>query len=206
MPAYFSIYVEFSRYELDYDTVKKLFSYLDFAGLKFKGGFHESKDNSVDEINDWNQKKLEDNYVLGYTEEASNDYKQFCFEYGGFSEVRGFFMNGNPTEKEFELNIIIPEDEVINEDGSYKANAVQKLKDFARILWVMPEVRTIQTGLELGEGSVPESDIMAGSAPSAYPFAIVSQKMFSQMKQDDYDFEEINAGGVIVIPKKCNIV
>ena len=110
-------------------------------------------------------------------------------------------MNGSPTEKEFELNIIIPEDEIVNEDGNFKADAVQKLKDFARILWVMPQVRTIQTGLEMIEGSVPESEIMTGSAPSAYPFAIVSQKMFGHLKKEDYDFEEINAGGVIVIPK-----
>lgn len=206
MPAYFSMSVEFSRYELDFDTVKMLKSYLDYAGLKFKCGVNESENNSVEEINDWNQKKLEDNYTLGYTDHRSNDYKQACFEYGGFSEIRGFFINGSPTEKEFEFMLVIPEEEVKNDDGSYKADAVQKLKDFARILWVMPQIRTIQTGLETTDGITPEKDIITGSAPSAYPFAIVSQKMFGMLNADEYEAEQINAGGVIVIPKNRKIV
>ena len=52
MPAYFSLSVEFSRYEIDYDTVKMLKSYLDYAGLRFKCGVNESENESIDEIND----------------------------------------------------------------------------------------------------------------------------------------------------------
>ena len=116
------------------------------------------------------QKKLEDNYTLGYTDHRSNDYKQACFEYGGFSEIRGFFINGSPTEKEFEFMLAIPEEEVMNDDGSYKAEAVQKLKDFARILWVMPQIRTIQTGTEQTEGITPENEIMTGVKPATDGF------------------------------------
>lgn len=206
MPAYVSMSVEFSRYELDYDTIKKLKSYLDYAGLKFKCGYQESENDSIDDINDWNQKKLEDNYSLGYTDHRSNDYKQACFEYGGFSEIRGYFINGEPTEKEFKFTLVFPEEEVINDDGTYKADAVQKMKDFARILWVMPEIKTIQTELEESDGITPETDILAGAKPSAYPFAIISLKMLGQLDKDDYDCEEINAGGVIVVPKKRTIV
>lgn len=206
MPAYFSLSVEFSRYEIDYDTVKMLKSYLDYAGLRFKCGVNESENESIDEINDWNQKKLEDNYTLGYTDHRSNDYKQACFEYGGFSEIRGFFLNGSPTEKEFEFMLVIPEEEVVNDDGSYKADAIQKLKDFARILWVMPQIRTIQTGIETSDGITPENEIIAGEKPSAYPFAVISQKMFGMLKAEDYEAEQINAGGVIIIPKNRKIV
>ena len=206
MPAYFSLSVEFSRYEIDYDTVKMLKSYLDYAGLRFKCGVNESENESIDEINDWNQKKLEDNYTLGYTDHRSNDYKQACFEYGGFSEIRGFFLNGSPTEKEFEFMLVIPEEEVVNDDGSYKADAIQKLKDFARILWVMPQIRTIQTGIETSDGITSESEIIAGEKPSAYPFAVISQKMFGMLKAEDYEAEQINAGGVIIIPKNRKIV
>ena len=206
MPAYVSLSVEFSRYEIDYDTVKQLKSYLDYAGLKFKCGVNESEKDSIEEINDWNQKKLEDNYTLGYTDHRFNDYKQACFEYGGFSEIRGFFINGSPTEKEFEFMLAIPEEEVMNDDGSYKAEAVQKLKDFARILWAMPQIRTIQTGTEQTEGITPENEIMTGVKPAAHPFAIVSQKMFGMLNADDYDAEQINAGGVIIVPKNRKIV
>ncbi|MCQ2469854.1 MAG: hypothetical protein MJ100_08600 [Ruminococcus sp.] len=205
MPAYFNLSVEFSRYEIDFDTIKMLMHYLDYAGLKFKCGIMESADNSADEINNWNQKKLEDNYTLGYKDNRSNDYKQACFEYGGFSEIRGFFLNNSPAEKEFTFELVIPEDEVLAEDGTYREKAVEKLKDFARILFIMPQVRTIQTGLEESSGIVPEKEIMEGKMPSAYPFAIVSEKMFAQLNADDYEAEHINAGGVIIIPKKRKI-
>jgi len=205
MGACFSLSVEFSRYELDFDTIKMLMKYLDYAGLKFKSGYSESANNSADEINDWNQKKLEDNYTLAYKDGRENDYKQACFEYGGFSEIRGFFVNGSPTEKEFEFDLVIPEEEVLNEDGSYKAEAVAKLKDFARILWIMPQIRSVQTQLELSGEMVSESEILEGRAPSAYPFAIVSQKMFSKLDSDKYESEQINAGGVMITPKSRNI-
>ena len=205
MPAYFSLSAEFSRYEIDFDTIKMLMHYLDYAGLKFKCGVMESKNDSAEEINKWNQKKLEDNYTLGYKDNRSNDYKQACFEYSGFSEIRGFFLNNSPVEKEFEFKLVIPEEEVIAEDGTYRAEAVEKLKDFARILFIMPQVRTIQTGIEKNEGIVSEKDIMEGKMPSAYPFAIVSEKMFGHLNEDDYEAEHINAGGVMIIPKKHKV-
>ena len=206
MPAYFSLSVEFSRYELDFDTLKALKAYLDHAGLKFKSGVKESEKDSIEEINDYNQKKLEDNYVLGYTDDRTEDYKQALYEYGGFSEVRGFFVNGSPTEKEYEYILVIPEEEVRNDDGTYKADAVQKLKELVTKLWLMPQIRSIQTGLESTEGIIPENDIKAGTAPSAHPFAVVSQKMFTALNKDDYESEQINAGGVIIIPKSRKIV
>ena len=206
MPAYFSLSVEFSRYELDFDTLKALKAYLDNAGLKFKSGVKESEKDSIEDINDWNQKKLEDNYVLGYTDDRTEDYKQALYEYGGFSEVRGFFVNGSPTEKEYEYILVIPEEEVRNDDGTYKADAVQKLKELVTKLWLMPQIRSIQTGLESTDGITAEKDLKTGTAPSAHPFAVVSQKIFAVLNKEDYDAEQINAGGVIIIPKSRKIV
>ena len=81
MPAYFSMTMEFSRAELDFDNMKELTAYIKHAGLEFKGGLKGYENESMEDIMDWNQKKLEEDFELGYDEDASNDYKQMRFEY-----------------------------------------------------------------------------------------------------------------------------
>ena len=206
MPAYFSMIMEFSRAELDFDNMKELNAYIKYAGLVFKSGVGHAKDDTVEDIIDWNQQKLEEDFELGYDEDSSNDYKQMCFSFGGFSEIRGFVMNEDPIRGEYTFNLLIPEEEVAEDSKTYKKEAVDKLKELASLLWILPKTRTIQTMLELGEGIVPEMDIKEGAAPSACPFAIVSEKQFGRMDTADYTAEHINAGGVILIPNWVKLV
>ncbi|MBP5430838.1 hypothetical protein [Ruminococcus sp.] len=206
MPAYFSMIMEFSRAELDFDNMKELNAYIKYAGLVFNGGVGHAKDDTVEDIIDWNQQKLEEDFELGYDEDSSNDYKQMRFSFGGFSEIRGFIMNEDPIRGEYTFNLLIPEDEVVEDSKTYKKEAVDKLKELASLLWILPKTRTIQTMLELGEGIVPEMDIKEGAAPSACPFAIVSEKQFGRMDTADYTAEHINAGGVILIPNWVKLV
>ncbi len=206
MPAYFSMIMEFSRAELDFDNMKELWHYLKYSGLEFKSGVYNAEKDTIEDILDWNQKKLEEDFELGYDENADNDYKQMCFNYGGFSEVRGFIMNENPIRGEYTFTLLIPEDEVFISDNTYKKEAVEKLKALATILWILPKTRTLQTELELCEGIAPEMDIKEGALPSACPFAIVSEKQFGRMDTADYTAEHINAGGVILTPKRVKLV
>ena len=206
MPAYFSMIMEFSRYELDFDNMKELHHYLKYAGLEFTGGAWHAEDFSLEQIIEWNQKKLEGDFVLGYDENADNDYKQMNFSYGGFSEVRGFIMNNEPAHGEYIFTLLIPEDEVFISDDTYKKDAVEKLKALATILWILPKTRTIQTELELSGDVAPEKDIREGAFPAAYPFAIVSEKQFGNMDTSGYTAEHINAGGVILTPKRVKLV
>ena len=206
MPAYFSMIMEFNRGELDFDNMKELSHYLKYAGLEFKDGAWNAAKESLDEIMDWNQKKLEEDFVLGYDEDASNDYKQMYFSYGGFSEVRGFIMNEEPMRGEFTFTLLIPQDEVYISEHTYKKEAVEKLKALATILWILPKTRTLQTELELCEGISPEIDIRGGALPAAYPFAIVSEKQFGNMDASKYTAEHINAGGVILTPNWVKLV
>ncbi|MBO7473598.1 MAG: hypothetical protein J6U00_06290 [Ruminococcus sp.] len=206
MPAYFSMIMEFSRAELDFDNMKELNAYIKYAGLVFKGGVGHAKDDTVEDIIDWNQHKLEEDFELGYDEDSSNDYKQMCFSFGGFSEIRGYIMNEDPIRGEYTFNLLIPEDEVAEDSKTYKKEAVDKLKELASLLWILPKTRTIQTKLELREGIVPEMDIRDGAEPSACPFAIVSEKQFGRMDTADYTAEHINAGGVILIPNWVKLV
>lgn len=206
MPAYFSLTMEFNRAELDFDNMKELNAYIKHAGLEFKGGAWHAEGMSLDEITDWNQKKLEEDFVLGYEEDAVNDYKQMDFSFGGFSEVRGLIMNEEPVRGEFTFTLLIPEDEVAVDAHTYKKEAVDKIKAMASKLWILPKTRTIQTQLELGEGITNEMDIREGAAPSACPFAIVSEKQFGHMDTADYTAEHIEYGGVILTPKDIKLV
>ena len=206
MPAYFSLVMEFSRAELDYDNMKELNAYIKHAGLQFRGGVWHAEGMSLDEITDWNQKKLEEDFVLGYDEDCKNDYKQMELSYDGFSEVRGFIMNEEPVRGEYIFTLLIPEEEVAIDAKTYKKEAVDKLKDIASKLWILPKARTIQTQLELSKGIVNEMDIREGAAPSACPFAIVSEKQFGRMDTADYTAEHIEYGGVILTPNWVKLV
>jgi hypothetical protein len=206
MAAYFSLVMEFSRAELDYDNMKELNAYIKHAGLQFRGGAWHAEGMTLDEITDWNQKKLEEDFVLGYDENCENDYKQMDLSYDGFSEVRGFIMNEEPVRGEYTFTLLIPEEEVAIDAKTYKKEAVDKLKDIASKLWILPKARTIQTELELGEGIANEMDIREGVAPSACPFAIVSEKQFGRMDTANYTAEHIEYGGVILTPNWVKLV
>jgi len=206
MPAYFSMIMEFSRAELDFDNMKELCAYIKHAGLEFKGGAYNAENETLEDIMDWNQKKLEDDFELGYDEDSSNDYKQMYFSYDGFSEIRGFIMNEEPIRGEYTFTLLIPEDEVAIDPKTYKKEAVDKLKEIASKLWILPKTRTLQTELELGEGIVPDEDIRDGALPSACPFAIVSEKRFGHMDTADYTAEHIAYGGVILTPNWVKLV
>lgn len=206
MPAYISVIMEFSRYELDFDNMKELNAYIKHAGLEFKGGAWDAEGMSLEEITDLNQKKLEEDFVLGYDEDSKNDYKQMHFSFGGFSEVRGFIMNQMPEKNEYIFSVLIPQDEVYEGENTYRKEAVEKLKAMASKLWVHPKARTIQTELEVCEGIVPEQKIKDGELPSAFPFAIVSEKQFANMDTSEYTAEHIEYGGVILTPKRVKLV
>ena len=206
MPAYFSLIMEYSRAELDFDNMKELTAYIKHAGLEFKNGAYHAENDTIEDIMDWNQKKLEEDFELGYDEDSFNDYKQMYFNYGGFSEVRGFIMNEDPIRGEYTFTLLIPQEEVHVEGDTYRKEAVEKLKALAAKLWILPKTRTVQTELELGEGIVPELDIKEGAEPSACPFAIVSEKQFGRMDTAKYTAEHIEYGGVILTPEWVKLV
>ena len=93
MPAYFNMSLVFERKDIYPEFTRDVNDLLQKAGLKFKSGYYDEKKYSLEEISSWNQKHLENNFQLGFTEDCSHDYKQMLFEYGGVSEVRGFWMN-----------------------------------------------------------------------------------------------------------------
>ena len=88
MPAYFTLMMEFSRYEVDLDTVEKLDKAFEIVGLKFKSGFWgKAEDRTKEEIILHNQTLLEEDFMLGAAQNHDEGYWQSEYEYEVFSSV-----------------------------------------------------------------------------------------------------------------------
>lgn len=204
MPAYFNLSLVFERKDIYSEFTHDINELLQKAGLKFKSGYYESENFSLEEILSWNQKHLENNFHLGFTEHHSHDYKQVLFDYGTFSEVRGFWLNNYPEEDEFTLEIIIPEEDILEYDGnvkygySYKEKEIELLINTSIILWNSSLVKTIQTGLECCDAVLSISGLWAGEIPNMYPFAIVPDKFAEQLQKRGMNIEKLDGNGILV--------
>lgn len=187
MPAYFSISLQFKRSDI-YDLfVKDFHSVLDKAGVKFKSGYWGFEGDSCEEIIEWNQKKLEQNFKLGYTQHHKHDYKQTLYDFGGFTEVRGFWMNNYPEKKTFSYEIIIPEDDVLSQEYpvSFKKEKMNELLEAMKKIWQFPYVRTIQTGLEGDTAATCLAELAKGERPNIRPFAVIEENLYC-FKDENY--------------------
>ena len=74
MPAYFEMSLQFLRKDLYPDFIADFDAHLAKTGLKFLDGCWEDEGLSQTKIAAWNQKKLDSDFVLGYTTHRSHDY------------------------------------------------------------------------------------------------------------------------------------
>lgn len=112
MPAYYSYDFYVKKASFFKGMFRNFVEELSGLGFKFTEGIREHKDNSIEEIIEWNEQKIADDYELGYEENSVNDFKQCCFDYNGYSHVRLFILNYKEDDY-FQMFIIIPEDEVV---------------------------------------------------------------------------------------------
>lgn len=177
MPAYFNISVQFRRDELYPTLVKDFYTLLDEAGMKFLSGYWGFEEDSLEETIKWNQRKLEENFNLGFTEHHMYDYKQMVYSFGSYSEVRGFWMNNYPDDEEFTHEIIIPESDVLAEEYlvQFKIEKIEELMELSKRIWQFPPIKAIQTGLEGNDASVSLVKLAGGRYPNIWPFAIVEE-------------------------------
>lgn len=192
MAAYFNLSMQFQRKNIYHTFVKDFYGVLEDVGMKFKSGFWGFEGDSLEEIIEWNQEKLEQNFCLGYTQHHKHDYKQVVYDFYGFSEARGFWMNQYPEGNAFTYEFIVPEDEVVSykcsgkqllEDGSlcevltenFLEEQVNILLTAAKKIWQFPYVCSIQTGLEASSASAGLTELDMGGIPNIQPFAIVEE-------------------------------
>ncbi len=202
MPMYFSIDIECSRKNIYKNIMRDFYKTLEKNGLIFKSGFMEFKKDSLEETILWNQKKLEDNFELGYSEHCSHDYKQILFDFTGLSETRMYIMNDR-KKKIFIFHIIIPEEDLQVWDDGYAIYGSCKFKMILQLIeniWEQPYIDLIQTSLELS-GPPSLNDIVEGEFPCAEPFAILPKNISVNNLKDEYNIYETSRAGMVLISK-----
>ncbi len=194
MPSYFSIVFELNKSKT---AIRDFCTALVDGGLVYKGGLLEFEKDSFDEIVAWNQKKLDENFQLGFTENYSHDYKQMEFAFSDFSEVRLFILNEKESET-FAYHLIVPESDLVEyvlQGQGYipcrKNEKMELLKTLAKHMWTRVEILAIQTGWE-GTlwGIKPENTL------HAEPFCII--KKASVPGDLSLPFEEMERDGVLI--------
>lgn len=199
MPAYFSIDFQYKKSDLRSSTVKDFFEKLLSCGLLYKSGFWDSEMDSLEEMLVWNQRKLEDDFELGYTEHYSRDYKQMLFEFHDFSEVR-LIVNNYSENNSFSFCLIIPEDDFVEYDdmGNTKrlTHRMKLVEEFACRIWKTGDVCCIQTAWECSDCVTNIFDIMNGMEPLVEPFAIVPEDVY--YTKWECSCEKIYRNGVVL--------
>lgn len=200
MPAYFSLTFELNKSQ---DAVSTFCETLIHSGLVFKSGYWGFENDSFDDIIIWNQKKLDEDFELGYTEHHSHDYKQMLFDFFDFSEVRLFVMNYR-KKRTFSFELIVPEDDLLDyteeNEGKYsvrrKTERMEQLKSVAKKMWVGTAALAIQTGWE--ESDIPPSavEIAKGIKPQIEPFCIINSSSYE--KEPALVYEYIERSGVLI--------
>ena len=180
MPAYFDMTLQFLRKDLYPGFVADFDAHLERSGLGFRSGCREDAGLSQAEIAAWNPKKLDANFTLDYTEHYTHDYKQVLYQFEQYERVRGYWMNREAEEDVFTYVILIPEREVLTCEDSvccmeicFQRERAEELLRLAKRLWQFPQVKAIQTGLELSGNPVELSALEAGQPPCAEAFAIL---------------------------------
>lgn len=203
MPAYFS--VEFSfKYEVLYPTfVMDIYNLFFKNGFSFMKSYFDNDNLSIDEIIEWNQRHLQNKFRLGYTQHYNKDYKQILLKHNGYEELRLFWTY---FEKEIRLTWIVPESDVLDEDGHYFfiSSKIAPLLEVSKKIWKSTDVSMIQTCLEFDGGAGSLSKLEKGKIkPSVNPFLITDKKMNHiypiMLEKENY---ELGRSGVLLIDGK----
>ncbi len=200
MPAYFSIIFEIKKENLYDELYKDFIKILEREGFVFKSGFWGFEDTPLEDIIAWNSSKLKEDFEIGYYEHFSNDYKQICWDYCSFSEVRHFIMNNKGSDT-FTFEIIIPEDDFIQFHRgkvTYDQNITDALIQLVRNIWEWEYIEDIQTMLELSDMPPSYEKLLAGAMPSVEPFAIIPKTLYNNKMGEDYNISAIGRNGLLL--------
>jgi len=194
MPSYFSIVFELNKSKT---AIRDFCTALVDGGLVYKSGFGGFEKDSFDEIVAWNQKKLDENFQLGFTENFSHDYKQMLFAFSDFSEVRLYILNEKESAT-FAYHLIVPESDLVEyahlraDYTSYRhTEKMELLKTLAKHMWRSVELLAVRTEWEASSwGIKPENTL------HAEPFCII--KKASVPGDLSLPFEEMERDGVLI--------
>ncbi len=205
MPPYFSVSFVCDKNCITQNTVQNFYQNLIECGCTFKSGYWGFENNTLPQIIEWNQKKLEQNFQLGYTEDHTYDYKQVQFDFHDFSEVRVFIFNME-EKNTFSFELIIPEDDFIRyeyqeEKGKHKIIYLEEklllIKDLMEKMWKKSEnpFWSVQTGWECSDTATSVEDMQKGIEPLIQPYAIIPSELFHN--EWHFPFYKISNNGIM---------
>lgn len=166
MPAYATIMFDFAKASRP-GLVRRFYERFVTRDVTFFKAFEWGcpPDLSLEQIIEWNQQKLDDDFIIGDDEHVSNDYRQVLFSAPPFSECRVFILNEDNAAITF--HCIVPESEIeVTNCGSLLAAAEQ--------IWSDLPVRVIDTCWELDD-TVSYNGLSKGIVPTARLFAFVDE-------------------------------
>jgi hypothetical protein len=110
MPAYTTVRFQFGK-ESRGALVRSFYKAFTSEGLAFSRvhAWGCRPDLTLEEIIEWNQQKLDEDFELGYDEDVSHDYRQVLLADHPFSECRVYILNGRLS---FSFHCIVPESEI----------------------------------------------------------------------------------------------
>lgn len=211
MPAYFSLIFELNK---SATAIRDFCTALLDAGLVFKSGCWDSENDSFDDIIEYNQSKLNDNFKLGYKEDFSQDYKEILFDYRDFSGI-WLSVDNNKRSKRFYFCLFVPEDDFLYyEDEELDVEEIIKrgrppqkrydrmelIKELAIKIWEASETLAIQTSWEISDLAPAFYEIEKGALPQFEPFCIIPRSLMR--KKWRLNGNSIAKGGILIEQKE----
>ena len=184
MPAYTTICCSFGKTDRD-GLVRRFYTTVFADDVAFKNVFPWACDPelTLDEITNWNQSKLNSDFVLGYDEHVQNDYRQLVLTSHPFSECRLILHN---LESEISFHFIVPEDE-INSGNSHC------LENTCRRIWLKLPATAIESYGEI-ESPTGTQAIESGQPPSTRLFALIDYDCTNTEYAPNSNIERMDRG------------
>lgn len=163
MPAYTTISCSFDKRDRS-GLVRAFYDAFFVDDVAFAGVFAWGcdADLTLDEIVEWNQTKLDADFILGYSQDVSHDYRQVLVAVEPFSECRLILSN---SESEIAFRCIVPEVEI-------NPSNAERIEQACRRVWEQLPFQVVESYGELG-ADVGRTAIQSGHPPSADLFAMI---------------------------------
>jgi len=179
MPPYMGFSFKFGRSVKKKGLVRSFYEVCLRNGAEYAGCYPIELDATLDEVIDFNQRKLDGGFQLGLRTHFRNNYRQIMFNLGDFCHCRLFIMF---YDKEVSFNVVIPTHEFqAQPDDPTAPSSMNSAPDLyekwrclltiSKALWAELPVRRLVTDNEDGGDVIKDTQgrlITVGG-----PFAIV---------------------------------
>jgi hypothetical protein len=196
MPEYTATNLFFHDSDIRPNFVRDFFDAMNEGGYPFLKGYYSAEDWPLEKIIDWNQKKLEERFILGLHDSSEVDYKQTLLK-SHFSEMRVFWSYFE-RETGFGISVIVPEHEVYENIDECKDEFIK----LSKLLWLWLKPYLISISFEMEDPLGILNIFKKGEVVEPKLFLIASLVEFPFLKNFENYGEITEGNGLLVIPRK----